>query len=1395
MKPITYVKACLMSYLFHLSLLLSSTILFPSSYGIADDYSLLEETPSSQELIRKRLNYTTNEFENIPFEEMFQEPSLPENQEALFLVELQAPAPALVFSGGIRTPATIELATQQYNTLIAERPSQLEQLGQHISDFDQKVIANYHILLNGFAFWGTKQEADLLLEQPSVRNTTLLSRVELFLSETVPLVGAPPMWELQPFGLDGTGIRIGVIDSGIDYTHPDFHGGCDAIGPNCQIQGGYDFVDNDPDPFDTFGHGTSVAASIGSNNPTYSGIAPGSTLYAYRVLDPISDNATFEQSQARIIQAMEHALVPNGAPPFTDPLDIVNLSLGTENTRSDPNAVLSIVADRLVDSGVVVIAASGNNFYGASHYYKLPAPASSRKAITVGSSDKNDARSFFSVSGPLLTGEIKPDVLAPGGFEEPDGSMTVYQASSVCSAGTGYYLENVESLPFVFSCAEDGMHMAANGTSLSAPQVAGMVAILKQQYPELSPLELKYAIRRNAIDLSSTDTREIPTNMISQGFGRANLFPGDQQRPHLAILKKSVDEDQEVRFEVTIGQHSDTPAESLHYRLSYGRMGFATSRYGNDIDDPVRWTILDEGSIATHELEFRTFESTSISKPLLWDGLFVAKLELLAEDEETVLAQDAITFSVHNLKIASPVGCDFASNHLEFVGRVILPENTYYRIQYKQEHEQEWNEEGITLENDGTQSVEGGLLGTLNTPEGFETDFYAFQVAIFENNGSPTPIAGREIGILRVDPSMSWDSPTQFTRQHIEDESGNQYDIPTRYAILHATQHLSAQAQRELQFLDLDQDGENKITRINRLRADGSTNWSIPISSTTHGNIYSLQTGDLFEEPIGMTFRESFSLYPADGSEYMKASVSNDYSSIFSVSPPDSVPTKSGFSIQTDLNHDGEKELFFIIRSSTPTPPYPRENHALLYLTDAHLNPLPGWPVAVESLDDPRYMPLPVVGNFDQDPELEIAFSRSARGEEGITVYEQLEILNIDGTPLNEHWPLLMEEISILSNPHLSAADFNNDGIDELVISAQTYLSVLDTVTREAYSEDDGAGWPQILPGYLGSDTTAAIGDINGDGALEIVASRATNAPDSSITTFQSNGNQLWSHPLAGFREVLGAKLADISGDGVEDVLFSDNEVIQREFKDFRNPGPVCYFSRVNALDGTTAQELEGYPKYIEESPRVDIAVLDLDEDGEYELYATSGGTHRNVRRFPIEFGGNPMLDTLARSNVYRWEVEPGSSSPGSWSATQSNFERTARYGGWSPPSNVQAIVKSDIQNTVNTFGIKWDPPANNNSGDGYIIQATHMFYHHYDREIFLGADQTSGRLTIDRPGIYTLRVGSYRGRGDDISYRWGYERQVVLSTQSPLPPSHSGGWHQVRPPAEEVPLLTKDGG
>jgi subtilisin len=248
-------------------------------------------------------------------------------------------------------------------------------------------------------------------------------------------------------GTTGFDVSVAVIDSGVDYTHPDLDG---------NYAGGYDFVENDAEPLDVYGHGTHVAGTAcaedngngvvdSKGDPLYGvvGVAPGCALYSLRVLD---DNGYGYSSD--IIAAMQWAVDNN--------LQVANLSLGWDR---DPGSTVKAAFDNAWNAGVVVVAAAGNSGNPPGKGNSTIYPAKYESVIAVAATDSGDNRASFSSTGDEV------ELAAPG--------VSVY---STWNDDTSHY--DPQPVCGTDANGEYGCYKYGSGTSMASPHVAGTAALV-----------------------------------------------------------------------------------------------------------------------------------------------------------------------------------------------------------------------------------------------------------------------------------------------------------------------------------------------------------------------------------------------------------------------------------------------------------------------------------------------------------------------------------------------------------------------------------------------------------------------------------------------------------------------------------------------------------------------------------------------------------------------------------------------------------------------------------------------------------------------------------------------------------------------------------------------------
>ncbi len=292
-------------------------------------------------------------------------------------------------------------------------------------------------------------------------------------------------WLRAKLGVDGAGIGIATIDSGISPAHDDLR--------SVRVVHWADFVSHLPVPYDDYGHGTHVAGIIAGAGPgargARAGIAPGADLIVLKALDGAGRGQISD-----VVAAVDYA-VANRA---RYNIRVINLSVAAgvyESYRTDP---LAQAALRAVSAGIVVVAAAGN--FGLSPTGEplpasIAAPGNAPWVLTVGATDdmgtlsrSDDVVAAFSSRGPSAIDETpKPDLVAPG--------VGVVSAADPAST---LYFNHWRARVWGTGRAESQPYLRLSGTSMAAPIVTGMIALMLQAAPQLTPNAVKAILQFTA---------------------------------------------------------------------------------------------------------------------------------------------------------------------------------------------------------------------------------------------------------------------------------------------------------------------------------------------------------------------------------------------------------------------------------------------------------------------------------------------------------------------------------------------------------------------------------------------------------------------------------------------------------------------------------------------------------------------------------------------------------------------------------------------------------------------------------------------------------------------------------------------------------------------------------
>jgi uncharacterized repeat protein (TIGR01451 family) len=352
--------------------------------------------------------------------------------------------------------------------------------------------------VNGIAYNVSESDIAALRALPGVKSVTVIEPETPSMATTVPFLGVPAVWSGSfPLGLTGTGIRVGIIDTGVDYQHAMFGGTglladyqanprtTNAVGPTtffptARVVGGFDFAGDayngnnapapDPNPMDCNGHGTHVASTaagggVKADNTPYTGpydattdfsatnlkigpgVAPNAQIYALRVFGCTG-------STTLTVAAIEWALDPNNDEDLSDHLDVINMSLGSNfGSLSNPT---SVAADNAAQMGMIVVASAGN---AGDTYTISGAPGSGQRVIaTAATADSGVPGASLTINAPAsIAGSYAASAATPAlTTAPPSGSGNVVLVNDGSTALAGGTINDGCQTPFANAAAVIG---------------------------------------------------------------------------------------------------------------------------------------------------------------------------------------------------------------------------------------------------------------------------------------------------------------------------------------------------------------------------------------------------------------------------------------------------------------------------------------------------------------------------------------------------------------------------------------------------------------------------------------------------------------------------------------------------------------------------------------------------------------------------------------------------------------------------------------------------------------------------------------------------------------------------------------------------------------------------
>jgi subtilisin family serine protease len=369
---------------------------------------------------------------------------------------------------------------------------------------ESRVTWRYSVVLDGLAVLLPRSELDRLADTPGVAEVWPNVTYRPLLDRSPQLIGADQMWGAPSFSTAGNGIKIGIIDDGVDQAHPFFNPSGYTMPPGFpkgntafttakvivarafpapETTWKYAKLPFDPAESEHATHVAGIAAgdfsprAIPGRGPL-SGVAPRAYLGNYKALTYPTANFGLNGNAPEIAAAVEAAV--------KDGMDVINLSLGEAEIEPSRDLVVAAI-NAAADAGVVPAIAAGNDFdeFGRG---SVDSPGSAVKAITAAAVTKQLQIASFSSSGPTpISLQMKPDVAAPG-------------------------VDITSSVP-----PNRGTWASFSGTSMATPHVAGAAALLLQRHPTWTVAQVKSALVLTGKPVPSA-SNELPTTREGGGL-------------------------------------------------------------------------------------------------------------------------------------------------------------------------------------------------------------------------------------------------------------------------------------------------------------------------------------------------------------------------------------------------------------------------------------------------------------------------------------------------------------------------------------------------------------------------------------------------------------------------------------------------------------------------------------------------------------------------------------------------------------------------------------------------------------------------------------------------------------------------------------------------------------
>ena len=917
-------------------------------------------------------------------------------------------------------------------------------------------------------------------------------------------IQAEQAWDIT----QGDGVVVAVVDTGVDYTHPDIAANM-LQGVNCVNEQGQCIGS---DPMDDHGHGTHVAgtiAAVGNNSVGIIGVAPNAKIIPVKALD-----ATGSGDFATLANALMYA-ADSGA-------SVINNSWGCDlcgywadnYPESFPEVAAGVpVVEEAVQYayglGSVVIFAAGNMGVDVN----WGSPARVPEAITVSAFDHNDQKAQFSNIGLV-------DVAAPGGGGgEPAGNCNTYASILSLKSSQNTLGENPDC---PLGIGEDYLRLA--GTSMAAPHVSGLAALVLAEYPGLTVEQTRQAIRKGADDVG------LPGVDTEAGYGRINAL-NTLYESGLGPLAVRLTDIQEV-----VADHMPLQVYGLVGGENLNRWRFEVA----SMETPEEWIAVTDWQTSQFEQVGLLAEITS---SLIPQGTNIIRLVAESSSGEIYEDRDIVTFKQVNLfkprRILS-LEREIArtGDQVEIIGTAAVYGFVNYIINIYREDGSLYDAAVVILANDGLQEVVADVLGVWDTT-GVPDGTYNVELVVTQETGAE--VRPSMNGTILLDSSIHQGWPLSLTSKY----GGGQI----------RNGDVNGDGVDELILLDngvvsvLDHSGnvlpgwpqvvEEGRSYARTLAVGDVTGDSIPeiVVPSSNGDVFVWSgNGNLLpgwpQTVTGGVFRVALEDISGNGNKDIIISTKDSSIHVLdnNAQPLPGWPVSNLSSYQAvntelavgDIDKDGGKEIVLLLK----------EDNLRLYVFERDGSLKQGWPLDVSSNAGSASSNI-ALGDLDGDQDFEIFVS----GGQAIYAYHH------DGSYVSG-WPVSTDRLV----RRIALGDVTGNAQVNVVAVSAKALGPDETIYVYGGDGSMMPGWPvRVDTSISKSDGNGApiIQDITGDSILDVLVPLGIeNRNPNPIYAYKGNGELIAGFPkyskAIARNSGISVLASDFDGDGQLELAWMD---------------------------------------------------------------------------------------------------------------------------------------------------------------------------------------------------------------------------------------------------------------